>query len=165
MTPAEFVRQVIEPGAAWLAAVTGHASIVEAKRMLLAIAIQESAITHRAQVLTGGAAGPARGFWQFEQGGGVAGVLRHPASRPRALACCEATSVIAEAAPVWRTLEGHDLLAYAFARLLLLTDPYAVPVTQDAAWGCYADRLWRPGKPHKVTWAVNWAKAIAEYPL
>lgn len=164
MTPTAFAQQVIEPGAAWLAAVTGHASSIQAKRLLLAIAIQESAITHRAQVLNGGAAGPARGFWQFEQGGGVAGVLRHSASRPRALVCCEAASVVAEAAPVWRALEGHDLLAYAFARLLLLTDPFSVPVTQDAAWACYADRLWRPGKPHKATWAGNWAKAVEQYP-
>jgi hypothetical protein len=164
VSPAEFRRTVIEPGAAWFEAVTGHHSTVDAKRLLLAIAIQESALTHRAQVLAGGAAGPARGFWQFEQGGGVSGVLRHPASRPRALACCEATFVVAEAAAVWRALEGHDLLAYAFARLLMLTDPYAVPVTQEAAWTCYNTRLWRPGKPHPSKWSGSWAQAVAEYP-
>lgn len=165
MTPAEFRRTVIEPGAAWFEAVTGHHSTVDAKRLLLAIAIQESALTHRAQVLAGGAAGPARGFWQFEQGGGVAGVLRHPASRPRALLCCEATSVVAESAPVWRAIEGHDLLAYGVARLLLLTDPYAVPVTQEAAWVCYSARLWRPGKPHPRKWAECWDTAKVEYPI
>lgn len=164
MTPAEFARTVIEPGAAWFAAVTGHVSSVAAKRFLLAVAIQESAVTHRAQVLSGGGAGPARGIWQFEQGGGVAGVLRHPSSRPMALASCEAASVVAESAPVWRTLEGHDLLAYAFARLLLLTDPYAVPVTPDAAWACYANRLWRRGKPHPSKWASGWAEASGQYP-
>ncbi len=164
MTPAQFSQQVIEPGAAWLESYAGVASTVAAKRLLLAIAIQESAITHRAQIVSGGGAGPARGFWQFEQGGGVAGVLRHPVSRTRALVCCEAASVVPEPPAVWRAIEGHDLLAYACARLLLLTDPYAVPTTQEAAWSCYAVRLWRPGKPHPGKWGECWRQAMEVYP-
>jgi hypothetical protein len=162
--PEEFRRAVIEPGAAWLEAVTGHRSSIAAKRLLTAIAYQESAIQHRAQIVAGGAAGPARGFWQFEQGGGVKGVLMHGTSRKHALACCEAASVVPEPAPVWRALEGHDLLAYAFARLLLLTDPYAVPETASAGWDCYAKRLWRPGKPHRDKWDAAWAYAVGQYP-
>ncbi|EHL97190.1 hypothetical protein HMPREF9946_04398 [Acetobacteraceae bacterium AT-5844] len=38
-------------------------------------------------------------------------------------------------------------MAYGLARLLLLTDPYAVPETESGAWTCYMNRLWRPGAP------------------
>ena len=48
----------------------------QARAMLKAIALQESRFEHRKQI-----GGPARGFWQFEQGGGVRGVLNHPYSR------------------------------------------------------------------------------------
>src|SRR5690606_35531315 len=40
--------------------------------MLLAIGLQESRFEHRRQIK-----GPARGFWQFERGGGVRGVMTH----------------------------------------------------------------------------------------
>ena len=56
--------------------------------MLLAIGLQESRLTHRRQI-----GGPARGLWQFERGGGVAGVLRHAASRDHALSVCDARRV------------------------------------------------------------------------
>jgi hypothetical protein len=161
----EFRRTILEPGAAWLEAYTGVRSTAPARRFLLAIAMQESGLQHRAQVVTGGAAGPARGWWQFEQGGGVAGVLRHPTSRPRTLVCCDAATVVPEAPPLWRAIEGHDLLAYALARLLLLTDPYAIPEEPEAAWACYKERLWRPGKPHKSTWGGNWSAALQQYPV
>jgi hypothetical protein len=62
---------------------------------------------------------------------------------------------------VWRALEGHDVLAAAFARLLLWTDPYPVPLGREEAWTCYAKRLWRPGKPHPDTWGSNWEAAQA----
>lgn len=42
----------------------------EARVMLLAIGLQESRFINRFQIVQGkpGAKGPARGFWQFEQG-------------------------------------------------------------------------------------------------
>ena len=40
----------------------------EAVTMMLAIGYQESRFEHRRQIR-----GPARGFWQFEHGGGVVG--------------------------------------------------------------------------------------------
>ena len=54
----------------------------QARVMLYAIGLQESRFTHRYQVLnTPGAKGPARGFWQFEKGGGCKGVVNHDASK------------------------------------------------------------------------------------
>ena len=41
----------------------------DARVLLLAIGLQESKFSHRLQI-----GGPARGYWQFEQGGGVRGV-------------------------------------------------------------------------------------------
>jgi hypothetical protein len=57
----------------------------QARVLLIAIALQESRLTHRDQIVKGkkpGVKGPALGLWQFEKGGGVRGVLRHPASKP-----------------------------------------------------------------------------------
>src|SRR5690606_38643231 len=53
--------------------------------MLLAIGLQESRFEHRRQIK-----GPARGFWQFERGRGVRGVLTHPATAALAREVCVA---------------------------------------------------------------------------
>tara|TARA_Y100000114_G_scaffold142764_1_gene149649 strand:+ start:297 stop:722 length:426 start_codon:yes stop_codon:yes gene_type:complete len=128
----------------------------EAEVQMLAIGLQESRFEHRRQI-----GGPARGFWQFEQGGGVRGVLRHSASREHALAVCRVRNVIATESAVYAALENDDVLAAAFARLLLWTDPKALPALGDeqAAWDLYL-RTWRPGKPHRHTWDALYAKAL-----
>ncbi|WP_203230088.1 hypothetical protein, partial [Azotobacter chroococcum] len=96
--------------------------------MLLAIGLQESGLAHRRQI-----GGPARGLWQFEQGGGVRGVLLHPMSRQHALAACEAHNVKPSAAAVYAALEHDDILAAAFARLLLWADPAPLPAVGEVA--------------------------------
>jgi hypothetical protein len=45
-----------------------------------------------------------------------------------------------------------------FARLLLWTDPRAMPREMDEGWACYL-RNWRPGKPHFHAWGDNWRLA------
>lgn len=129
-----------------------------ARVMLLSIGLQESRFTHRRQI-----GGPARGLWQFEQGGGVRGVLTHPASAAHARKICEARGVAPEAPAVYERLEHDDVLAAAFARLLLWTDPKTLPLIgdADAAWALYL-RTWRPGKPHRQTWDVLYGQAVAE---
>lgn len=167
MTPAQFRAEIIEPGAAWLETVTGQTSSLAARRFLLAAAYQESNLEHRFQVLNGGGAGPARSWWQGEQTGGMVTVLTSPnvsaSIRSKASAVCSAAHVRPEAAALWRALEGHDRLAYAMARLLLLTEPKAISETQDAAWSSYL-WLWRPGKPHIGRWPGAWAAAVSQYP-
>jgi hypothetical protein len=117
-----------------------------ARVMLLAIGLQESRFEHRAQVLDGGGKGPARGFWQFEKGGGVRGVLRHSSTAKMAEAICRQRGFVADETTVHAALEFDDLLACAFARLLLYTDPAPLPAEDDAesAWKYYL-RNWRPG--------------------
>lgn len=120
----------------------------EATVMLLAIGLQESRFEHRRQI-----GGPARGWWQFERGGGTRAVLEHEASRPYARAICVLRGVPYDAASVYERFEVDDMLACAFARLLLYTDPRPLPMLGDAsaAWDYYIAN-WRPGKPHRGTW-------------
>lgn len=56
-----------------LALLPGAMDTPLARRHLLAISLQEADGTARFQRLNGGGKGPARGLWQFEEGGGVKG--------------------------------------------------------------------------------------------
>jgi hypothetical protein len=135
----------------------------EARVLLLAIGLQESGLIDRVQKVTGGGAGPARGLLQFERGGGVRGVLSHPASRDLALQACVARRLPATSTSVvWDELATDDVLAFAFGRLLLLTDPKPLPALGDeeGAWAYYL-RCWRPGKPHPDRWPANYRAALA----
>lgn len=125
----------------------------EALAMLLAIGYQESRLMYRRQ--HGG--GPARGLWQFERGGGCLGVLTHPESRVLMASACRRRGIEPASQALWDALERDDDLAMIAARLLLWTDPYALPSVgqRDRAWAAYL-RVWRPGKPHPGTWAGAW---------
>ena len=127
-----------------------------AEVMLLAIGGQESGFQHRRQI-----GGPARGFGQFEQGGGVRGVLRHISTAAHAREVCRFRNVNPNQAEVYNALEHDDILALAFMRLLLYSDPAKLPAIgdEDAAWALYA-RTWRPGKPHRERWGPNYRAAV-----
>jgi hypothetical protein len=129
----------------------------EARVMLLAIGLQESRFVHRRQIK-----GPAVGFWQFERGGGVRGVLAHASSWADARAVCAIRDVEPTSTGVYNSLAHDDILAAAFARMLLWTDPQRLPSLGDAdgAWSLYL-RTWRPGKPHPETWPALYAQALA----
>lgn len=150
----EHVRDRLIPAAC---ALTGIRDTPEARVLMLAIGLQESRFQHRRQIR-----GPARGFWQHEAGGGTAGVLRHEASRARALRVCQARGVVPVPSIVNEALATDDLLAACFARLLLFTDPRPLPRIGDAAgaWDYYIWN-WRPGKPHRHTWGELYARAVA----
>lgn len=101
----------------------------KARVILLAIGLQESRFEHTHKI-----GGPAHGYWQFESGGGVKGVMNHEASKGYARDVC--------------------------ARLLLWTDPRSLPEigAQTAAWDTYIWN-WRPGKPHPNTWPAYYQAA------
>lgn len=136
--------------------ILGIARTPQSDVLMLAIGLQESRFTHRRQI-----GGPARGFWQFELGGGVRGVLRHKTSQDRAIALCDEREVAAVDAAVYGRLDSDDVLAAGFARLLLLTDPKPLPAVGDeqGAWQYYL-RNWRPGKPHAGTWPAQYRQAM-----
>lgn len=139
----------------------------KARLMLLAIGLQESRFLHRYQVLNDPTLkGPARGFWQFEQGGGVKGVMTHAQTTGHAHRICAERDVPFQRQSVWIRLETDDILAAVFARLLLYSDPRALPEPHDAegAWKLY-ERTWRPGKPHPETWGRFHLKARQELGL
>jgi hypothetical protein len=146
------VNRVVGPG---LALLPTKMDSDKARLMLLAIGLQESRFEHRRQI-----GGPARGFWQFEKGGGVRGVLTHQATKWIAIDVCRERGVDPTESAVYPALEKDDLLACAFARLLLYTDPRPLPAPGyvAAAWDYYI-RNWRPGKPHRQTWDVLYAQA------
>lgn len=135
------LRVVIDPTLAWMATM-GVPTGDRARVMLLAIAGQESAAMARRQVPVA----HAMGLWQFERGGGVAGVLAHRASMDLAGRICAARQVQPATSAVHAALEHDDVLACAFSRLLLWTDPLPLPEVgqEDDAWRYYV-RVWRPG--------------------
>lgn len=151
-TPREILKSAYYPALS----IINVQDSAQARVLILAIGLQESRLTHRRQI-----GGPARGLWQFEQGGGVKGVLNHSTSRARAELLCAARSVPATPSEVYKALEHDDVLAAGFARLLLLTDPRPLPEVGDVegAWNTYVWN-WRPGKPHPETWPMLYAQAM-----
>lgn len=172
MTLSEIRRSAIEPALLLLPA---KMSSPQAEVQLLATHLQEAPNREQCQLpAKPGKCGPARGIFQFERGGGVAGVLRHPASRPHALTVCAALGVTPTLDGIFGALPSQcDVLDAALARLLYWTDPGPLPVLGDVE-GALQSYLhnWRPGayargdSNAKATlrrkWANNYARALAE---
>lgn len=136
-----------------------------ARVALLAIGLQESRFEHRRQLVGKPAlpVGPAKGFWQFERGGGCIGVVTHRSSAPHVIAACGRHGIEPTSRAIWDAIEHNDVLAATMARLLLYTDPRKLPALGDAQglWDYYID-TWRPGKPHRKTWLDCYAQAVRE---
>lgn len=131
----------------------------EARIVLLSIGLQESRFRFRKQIR-----GPAKSFWQFENGGGVKGVLKHSSSKneiARIINFLEINPLDVHTAMQW-----NDTLAAVMARLLLYTDPRPLPKIGDVngAWDLYI-RCWRPGHPHRETWDKFHEQAVKEVTL
>lgn len=132
--------------------------------MLLAIGLQESKFLARRQ----GSDGPARGFWQFERGnstsrGGVWGVMNNSMTSRHAinvLTELRYEHLVGKVREVHYVIHDNDVLAAAFARLLLWTVPARLPDSSDpgAGWAQYLHG-WHPGQPHPTTWDENFATA------
>jgi hypothetical protein len=155
MNPALHLRLALDPALAWLEGM-GVRSDDRARVQLLAIGGQESGWRHRRQVPVA----HAMGLYQFEKGGGVTGVLRHAGTGPIAAQVCAGLLVKPEPGAVHAALEQNDTLAACFARLLLWSDPKALPQVdqEEEGWLTYL-RCWRPGKPHPDAWAAHWQAA------
>lgn len=147
----------------------------EARLMQLAIGLQESIFIDRRQMVgkPPQPVGPAKSFWQGEQGGGmVAGVRTHAATRQHALVLYKARGVADNNSAIWNAIENDDVLAAGLARLLLYSDPYALPELGNVAgaWQLYL-RTWRPGayergnaqqrQELREKWNKNYAQALS----
>lgn len=153
----DFDARIVTPALALLPAAMDSP---EARVLLAAIALQESNLGSRWQVLDGGGKGPARGLLQFERGGGCVAVLMNQSSRYWMVMACRARGVKPLARDLWLALESDDILAVIAARLLLFTDPARLPGVRETntAWSYYI-RNWRPGKPHPDRWPQNHRRA------
>ena len=154
MTPARLLERAIIPALAELAA-HGIPDTFEARRMLLAIALQESGLAHRRQVVGGAETGPASSFWQFEQGGGCKGVLTHYLTATTMKSVCADFNVDPTTQGLWEAMRFQVVVAAAAARMLIYTLPYKLPTTAAEGWAQYV-AAWRPGKPHPEKWQSVW---------
>ena len=130
----------------------------KARVMLLAIGLQESRFQHTHQI-----GGPAHGYWQFESGGGTKGVMEFSTTKAIAQKVAKARGVAWNRNAVFAAIEEDQIFACAFARLLLWTDPKALPEIgeYENAWQLYL-RVWRPGKPHRNSWNGLYRQAMFE---
>ena len=93
-------------------------------------------------------------------------MLHHAVCGPHLTAVCERYGLMPEADRIWNALVYNDSLAFAVARLLLWTDPAALPAVGDAdAALAYYARNWRPqwwerGMPEPGRWAGSYAEAM-----
>lgn len=154
MTPADLLHTAIIPALSRL-----KMDSTDARRFMLAIALQESGLKARRQRSADGSeSGPAASFWQFEKGGGCKGVLSHRAVAPAMRQVCEDFNVEPNALALWEAIRHQDIVAACAARLLIYTLPTPIPTTSADGWAQYLE-AWRPGKPHPATWAGHWATA------
>lgn len=134
----------------------------EARAMLLATGLQESAFNARRQGGKGTRPGngPARSFWQFERAGGVTEILTSSNTRDIIRPICRMFLYEPTPAVIHAAMEHHDVLACCMARLLLYRDPRTLPHYDhpDLGWDIYL-RNWRPGKPHPETWRKYYDQA------
>lgn len=155
------IRTAINPA---LALLPPHMDTPAARVEMLAIGLQESGFMNRYQLEPHHMKGPARGFWEMERGGGVHGVMSHPASQDQAERVCIARAVPFDSVLIHARLETDDILAAAFARLLLWTDRDPLPgvdCAHEDAWRYYVSN-WRPGHPRRETWDAYHTQARAQ---
>lgn len=150
MTPETFYSRIVEPTLQYMAGSPSIAIPVtdSARVLVMAIAGQESRWKERRQI-----GGPARSYWQFEEGGGVAGLFR---VTPRQIGTvCASLDILYDPDVVFEAMAWNDTLACAMARLLLWTDAAPLPAYWDkiAGWQYY-ERNWRPDAPHPETWSA-----------
>jgi len=158
MTPQRLLTTAIAPALAELSSF-GIADSVDARRFLLAIALQESGLKNRRQVDAGGEeSGPATSYWQFEKTGGCRGVLHHKLVARHMRMICDAYNVEPLEQALWEAMRYQDIVAAAAARLLIYSLPGTLPTTAAQGWEQYLS-AWRPGKPHPETWSGHWATA------
>src|SRR5678815_3933637 len=150
----EHVLTYVFPSA--FALLPGVMHSAEAKAMLLAIGLQESAFEARVQK----GSGPAHGLWQFEKGGGVTGVCTHPASAPYLTIACRELLLTPKPEPLYAAMVYNDTIACIMARLLLWTLPGLLPERGmgERGWRQYL-QAWRPGNPRPAEWPGNFSRA------
>lgn len=157
MTPLECLRDLILPALEEADPILKTKNRTEAAVLLLAIAIQESALRYRRQL----GDGPARGLFQMEPGDLAMLSLVMKKNR-------ELRSILPTQDPktMWAILEDpeNDKYGVFIARAALKTDVNPLPKLGDvdAAWDCYI-KHWGPGKPRPEKWAMSYEAALGAW--
>ena len=160
MNVQQFYNTILDPNLEEITDIIDTPRSKSADVLLLAIAGQESNWTYRYQLSSRpGRKGPARGFWQFEKNGGVAGIMTHPETSKAAKRLVNYIDIPWNRTDIWLQLEYDDRLAVGFARLLLWTDPKPLATSARSGWSYYK-RNWRPGKPHPKKWPLLWSQSF-----
>ena len=165
MTPELLLKTAIIPA---LSLLDPKLDAPAARAMLICIALQESGLRARRQMLEAGKPwwesrpGAANGLFMFERDGGVRGVMRHPAASAIVLPVIDALLYPRDPYAVHEALIHNDVLACVLARALLYSVPDALPGPNDPGkgWVQYVS-AWRPCKPHVEPWANNYRTAWA----
>jgi hypothetical protein len=159
MTPAIFYQSIVKPTMAGFLAPLAPTirDVPESRVLLMTIAGIESDWSARRQI-----GGPARSFWQFEQGGGVAELLGINYVAPILRATCSQLAIPSDSATIFEAMAWNDSLACTMARLLLWQDPMPLPDTGDTTNSyAYYLRNWRPGAPQGITvWQARYASSM-----
>jgi hypothetical protein len=159
MTPAIFYQSIVKPTMAGFLVPLAPTirDVPESRVLLMTIAGIESNWSARRQI-----GGPARSFWQFEQGGGVAELLGMIFVAPILRAACSQLDIPSDSATIFEAMAWNDSLACTMARLLLWQDPMPLPVLGDTTNGyAYYLRNWRPGAPQGITvWQARYASSM-----
>ncbi|MBJ7548560.1 hypothetical protein JHC42_17140 [Pseudomonas sp. OA3] len=172
MTLNEIRDQAITPALVLLPAAMSR-NRAQVDSLMLTAHLQEAPNCEQCQLpIRLGKCGPARGIWQFERGGGVAGVLRHKSSRDAAIAACQTLGIGPTVDGVFAALPGQvDVIDAVFARLLFWTDPLPLPALGniEGAWQRHL-RTWRLGAYERGTplkrrklrqkWSANYARVL-----
>ena len=165
MTPELLLKTAIIPAMSLL---NPRLDTPEARALLICIALQESGLRARRQMLEAGKPwwesrpGAANGLFMFERDGGVRGVMRHPAASAIVLPVIDALLYPRDPYAVHEALIHNDVLACVLARALLYSTPDAMPRPNEAdkGWAIYL-KAWRPGKPHSEPWENHYRIAWA----
>lgn len=154
MTPEELFHEWVLPAMVHLEKLTGIKTERNGEALVMTIAGQESDWAARVQH-----GGPAHSFWQFEKGGGVAGLFRVVPNQLQAV--CDYLYIPFDIDSVYQSMIYNDTLAACMARLLLFTDPAPLPALGDVEGGWqYYLRNWRPGAPHPEVWPIRYATVM-----
>jgi hypothetical protein len=147
MTPELLLKLVVRPVVAHLAWPQPR----ERELLLVAIAIQESALKHRRQQPSG----PARSYFQIES----------PTAYDCCTRCIPARRFLQELGVKTmmispESLEHNDLAACAIAAGILRLHPGRLPELgdHDGAWQYYL-ASWRPGSPRPASWPASYREA------
>lgn len=135
----------------------GKFNSIEADAMLLTIKVTESGPDFTTRQQKGG---PAHGLWQFELAG-TAGVIRHSASARYVDTVCYLLGVPVFVQTIYKEFLTNDVLACAFARLLLYTDAAPLPALhQPLEAAHYYKRTWKPGAYREQDFINNYKQVM-----